>query len=223
MGMGRDFYERCAESRDVYQRANAHLGFDVTGLCFEGPLEELTKTERCQPALLVTAVAAFAAFHSLAPTFTPVGAAGLSLGELTALTVADAFRFPDALYLVQARAEAMAECTAHHPGAMLAVIGLSSGVIQDVCRQTGAVMANLNAPDQVVLSGTAEAIERAESIAKTAGAKRAVKLDVAGAFHSSLMEPAATTFRHALSKISIRAPRFPIISNVTGEAVADPE
>lgn len=223
VGMGRNFYERCADSRDIYQRANMHLGFDVTALCFEGPIEELTKTERCQPVVLVTSVAAFAAFHSLAPTFRPVGAAGLSLGELTALTVADAFRFTDALYLVQARAEAMAECAAHHPGAMLAVIGLSNDVIQDVCRQTGAVIANLNAPDQVVLSGTVEAIERAESVAKAAGAKRAVRLDVAGAFHSSLMEPAATKFRHTLAKIPIHTPRFPVISNVTGETVADPE
>lgn len=223
VGMGRGFYDRYAESRDLYQRANAQLGFDVAALCFEGPLEELTKTQRCQPALLVTSLAAFAAFQSLAPALKPVGAAGLSLGELTALTAANAVRFDDALYLVQARAEAMAECAAHHPGAMLAVIGLSSDAIQDVCRQTGAVMANLNAPDQVVLSGTVETIERAEHAAKGAGAKRAVKLDVTGAFHSSLMEPAALTFRQALAKTPIKTPRFPIMSNVTGEAVADPE
>lgn len=223
VGMGRAFYDRFAESRDIYKRANVHLGFDLTALCFEGPLEELTKTEKCQPALFVTSVAAFAAFHTLSPTFKPLGAAGLSLGELTALAVADALRFTDALYLVQARAEAMAECAAHNPGAMLAVIGLATDVITQICQAANVVMANVNAPDQVVLSGAVPAIEQAEGLVKAKGAKRAVRLEVAGAFHSSLMQAAATKFHQALAKVEITTPLFPVISNVTGQPVRNPE
>ena len=220
VGMGKAFYDRVDSSRDIYKRANTHLGFDVTALCFEGPKEELTKTEKCQAALFVTSLAAFAAFRELVPAaVNPVGAAGLSLGELTALAAADALRFADALYLVQARGDAMADCAAHHQGAMLAVIGLASEAVQAVCRESGASTANYNAPDQVVLSGTAEAIERAEGSAKARGAKRAVRLDVAGAFHSSLMQPAAAAFRQALAKVDIRPPVFPVVSNVTGAPV----
>ncbi len=221
--MGKAFYDRFAESRDVYKRANLHLGFDVAALCFEGPLEELTKTARCQPALFVTSVAAFAAFQTISPSMTPVGAAGLSLGELTAFALAHSLRFTDALYLVQARAEAMAECAARHPGTMLAVIGLGHEAIQEICRSAGVVAANFNAHDQVVLSGTVPAIEEAQRLAKAKGAKRAVRLEVAGAFHSPLMQEAAARFHQALAKVPIAPPAFPVISNVTGQPVSDPD
>lgn len=222
VGMGKAFYDRFAESRDVYKRANAHLSFDVTALCFEGPLEALTETAQCQPALFVTSVAAFAAFRTLFPSLTPVGAAGLSLGELTAFAIADSLRFTDALYLVQARAEAMAECAARHPGAMLAMIGLGREAIQEICRSAGVVAANFNTHDQVVLSGTVPAIEEAQRLAKANSAKRAVRLEVAGAFHSPLMQEAAARFHQALAKVSIAPPAFPVISNVTGQPVSDP-
>ena len=223
VGMGKAFYDRYDSSRDVYKRANSHLNFDVTALCFEGPQEDLTKTERCQVALFVTSLAAFAAFQEHAPSATPVGVAGLSLGELTALAVAGAFTFTDALYLVQARGDAMAECAAHHQGAMLAVIGLSHEAIQAVCEESGASAANYNTPEQVVLSGTVEAIGKAEGLAKERGAKRALKLDVAGAFHSPLMQPAADRVKHALAQIAVHAPVFPMISNVTGAPVGGPD
>ncbi|MBI2104944.1 MAG: ACP S-malonyltransferase, partial [Candidatus Omnitrophica bacterium] len=223
VGMGKAFYDRYEASRDIYKRANTRLGFDVTALCFEGPQEELTKTEKCQGALFVTSMAAFAAFREVAPSAKPVGAAGLSLGELTALAAADALKLADALYLVQARGEAMAECAAREGGAMLAVIGLAHEAVQAVCRESGASGANYNAPDQVVLSGTVEAIEQAEELAKAKGAKRAIRLEVAGAFHSSLMQPAAAAFRQSLAKVEIRAPSFPVISNVTGKPVQGPD
>jgi len=224
VGMGKAFYDRYEACRSIYKRASTHFGFDVTALCFEGPQEELTKTEKCQAALFVTSVAAFAAFHEMVPASAkPVGAAGLSLGELTALATADALRFTDALYLVQARGDAMAECAAHHGGAMLAIIGLANDAVQAICQESGASAANYNAPDQVVVSGTVEAIEQAEGLAKAKGAKRAVKLDVAGAFHSSLMQPAAHAFRQALAKVEIQPPAFPVVSNVTGIAVQHPD
>ena len=147
----------------------------------------------------------------------------MSLGELTALAVAEVFTFTDALYLVQARGGAMAECAAHHHGAMLAVIGLSIEGIQAVCEESGATAANYNTPEQVVLSGTVEAIGKAEGLAKSKGAKRALKLDVAGAFHSSLMQPAAGDFKHALTRVEVRKPAFPVVSNVTGRPVNDPD
>jgi len=223
VGMGKAFYDRSEASRSIYRRANTHLGFDVAALCFEGPQEELTKTEKCQPALFVTSIAAFAAFHELAPSAKPVGAAGLSLGELTALAVADALKFTDGLYLVQARADTMAECVAHHQGAMLAVIGLSSEVIQQLCDESGAWAANYNTQDQIVLSAPVEAVEKAEALAKAKGAKRVVRLDVVGAFHSPLMQPAAGKFRQVVDNVDIRPPIFPVISNVTGKPVQSPD
>jgi [acyl-carrier-protein] S-malonyltransferase len=223
VGMGKAFYDRFEESRELYQRANTRLGFDLTALCFEGPPEELTKTERCQLALFVTSLAGLAGLRKAAPQVAFAGAAGLSLGELTALGAAEAFTFADGLYLVQARAEAMAACAASHPGAMLAVIGLAPAVIQEICTQAGVTAANFNAPEQVVLSGRVSGIEQAERLAKERGAKRAMRLEVAGAFHSSLMEPAAKALAKALEKITLALPRLPVISNVTGWPVQSPE
>lgn len=223
VGMGKAFYDRFVESRDIYKRAATHLGFDVAALCFEGTQEALSHTEKCQSALFVTAIAAFAAFNRLLPSLKPVGVAGLSLGELTALAVADAFRFTDALTLVQARGDLMADCTNHHRGTMLAVLGLSREALEGLCEESGAVAANFNAPEQVVLSGSVEAIERAESLAKARGAKRAMRLDVSGAYHSPLMQPAATQFRKVLERIEVQPPRFPVVSNVTGSPVTYPD
>ena len=221
VGMGKAFYDRYEGARAIYQRANTRLGFDVTALCFEGPQEELTKTEKCQPALFVTSMAAYTALSEVAPSLTPVGVAGLSLGEVTSLAVAQAVSLDDALYLVRARGDLMAECAAQHHGAMLAVIGLTNDAIESICRSSGAWAANYNAQDQVVLSGTVEAIDAAAGLATSAGAKRTVKLDVAGAFHTPLMQPAADKFKPVVSKVRFRAPRVPVVSNVTGQPVHD--
>jgi [acyl-carrier-protein] S-malonyltransferase len=222
VGMGKAFYDQFAESRQVYKRANAQLGFDVAALCFEGPLGELTKTELCQPALFVTGLAAFTAYRSLASSVLPIAAAGLSLGELTALAAAEALSFADALTVVRARAEAMAECAARTQGAMLALVGLNRQAAAEICRQSGAVAANFNSADQIVLSGPVPAIDLAASLAKAAGAKHALRLEVAGAFHSPLMQRAAEQLRLALAKITLTPPRFPVVSNVTGRPETDP-
>lgn len=222
--MGKAFYDQFDEAKAVYQTANRKLGFDVTALCFEGPQEDLTKTEKCQPALFVTSMAAYASFCRVAPkSLLPLAAAGLSLGELTALAVASAISLEDALYVVKGRGEAMAECAASNKGAMLAVVGLTRDQLDPVCKQSGAWGANYNAADQIVLSGSAEAIAKAEELAKQAGAKRAVRLEVAGAFHCPLMQPAADKCKQVLSKVSFRRPQFPVISNVTAKPLTDPE
>jgi [acyl-carrier-protein] S-malonyltransferase len=224
VGMGKAFYDAFEESKAVYRTAARKLGFDVAALCFEGPAEALTKTATCQPALFVTSLAAFAAWKRSSPrSLTPMAAAGLSLGELTALAAAEAFSLDDGCYLVKARGEAMAECAARSRGAMLAVIGLSGEVLEGVCRESAAWGANYNAQDQIVLSGTVEAVVKAEELAKAAGAKRTVRLDVAGAFHSPLMAPAAEAFKQALAHVTLRAPSFPVVSNVTAQPVSTPE
>jgi len=224
VGMGKAFYDQFEEAKAVYQTANRKLGFDVTALCFEGPAEDLTKTEKCQPALFVTSMAAYAAFKRVAPkSLMPIAAAGLSLGELTALAVAEAIDLEEALYVVKARGEAMAECAAKSKGAMLAVVGLTREQLEPVCKESGAWGANYNAADQIVLSGTVEAIAKAELLAKQAGAKRAVRLEVAGAFHCPLMQPAADKCKQVLAKVSFREPKFPVISNVTARPVVQPE
>jgi [acyl-carrier-protein] S-malonyltransferase len=220
VGMGKAFYDGFPAAREVYKAANSRLSFDVAALCFEGPQEELTKTEKCQPALFVTSLAAVAALRAQAPSFQPLAAAGLSLGEVTALTVAEAVAFDEALYLVQARAEAMAECTARQRGAMLAVIGATPEGLEGLCRASGAWPANYNTLEQVVLSGTAEAIAKAEQLAKAHGAKRAIRLEVAGAFHCELMRPAAEALKPYVAKVRFTSPRIPVISNVTGQPYA---
>ena len=224
VGMGKAFYDASDEAKEIYRTANARLGFDVTALCFEGPAEALTKTEQCQPALFTTSLAAFAAFRRHAPaSLQPVGAAGLSLGELTALAAARAFRLEDGFYLIKARGEAMAACAVQSKGAMLALIGLPAEEVESVCRESGAWGANYNTQEQVVLSGTVEAIEKAERLAKARHATRAIRLDVAGAFHSPLMQPAADAFKAALAKVEMRAPAFPVVSNATAQPAQDPD
>ncbi len=223
VGMGKAFYDHSDSAKEIYRTAKRRLGRDIAALCFEGPPDALTNTDTCQPALFATSLAAFAAFTRLAPaSLTPLAAAGLSLGELTALAAAEVFSISDGFYLVQARGEAMAECAANSKGAMLAVVGLSRDAVDDLCKESGAWGANYNTADQIVLSGTEEAIGKAEGLAKEKGAKRAIKLEVDGAFHSPLMQPAADAFKKALSAIELRPPTFPVISNVTGTPVEDP-
>lgn len=222
IGMGRAFYDRFDESRDIYKQANRCFGFDVTAICFDGLPEALTDTRTCQPALFTTSLAAYAAFRKVTPSgLTPLAAAGLSLGELTSLAAAEAFSLEEGFYLVKTRGEAMAECAARNKGAMLALVGLPPEAVEEICKKSGAWGANYNSPDQVVLSGTADAIAKAEDVAKGMNAKRAMRLEVAGAFHCPLMQPAADALKAALAKVRVRAPRFPVISNVTAQLVTE--
>ncbi len=222
VGMGKDLAEAFPTARARFAEADSLLGYSLSKLCWEGPAEELTRTEHCQPALYVTSMAALdAVIASIAErgeaiSFSPFAAAGLSLGEYTALAAAGAFSFADGLKLVRLRGQAMEEAARAQSGTMASVLGLELEPLQEVCAETGAQVANLNSPGQVVISGTVESVAAASAKAKEKGAKRVIPLEVGGAFHSRLMEPAAARLAEALKGVRIQAPRYPVASNVTG-------
>lgn len=223
-GMGREVYDQVPETRALYKQAAQILNYDVAALCFEGPADLLTRTDVCQPAIFVTSMAALTALQSrMSGLPTPAAMAGLSLGEFTALAAAGAFSFEDGVYLLRVRGEAMAEASTRAAGAMLAVFTPERQAVEDLCRETGTQLANLNAPGQSVISGPVAGIARAETLAKARGFKRVIRLEVSGAFHSSLMAPAGQALRKALEQVEVRAPTIPVISNVTADYEGTPE
>ncbi len=215
--MGKDLAEQFPSARAVFEQADALLGYSLSRLCWEGPAEMLTRTEHCQPALYVTSLAVLAALESerKAP-LQPAAAAGLSLGEYTALASAGAVSFADGLRLVRLRGQAMEEAAKTHPGTMASVLGLELELLEAVCAETGAQVANLNSPGQIVISGDLSSVEAASAKAKERGAKRVIPLKVGGAFHSRCMQPAAARLQEALGSVEVRSPSFPVLSNVTG-------
>lgn len=220
-GMGKDLYETFPESRQVFDKADKALGFSISKICFEGEPEILKQTVISQPAILTVTIAAFEAFKArtkLVPSFM----AGLSLGEYSALVAAGSFSFEDGLKLVRYRAEIMDEAARRHPGAMAAVLDLSIDALKDICLKSGAEIANINAPGQVVISGKKEAVDAAGKLCMEAGANRVIELEVSGAFHSSLMFEASAELKERLRNIPISAPRVPVISNYTASAQLDP-
>lgn len=217
VGMGKDLYETFKESKAVFDRADEILGFSITKLCFEGPLSELTKTIHCQPAILTASIAALEAFKTVISYKLQVISyvAGLSLGEYSALIASGVLSFEDGLRLVRKRAELMEEAAKKHPGKMSAVLGLEKKILEEICHNASCEIANLNCPAQVVISGKAEAVDKAKEEALSRGAKRALDLEVSGAFHSSLMQEAATNFAGFLKSFNLSPGSIPIISNVT--------
>ncbi len=222
IGMGKDLYESFPVARDVFTKADAALGFSLSTLCFEGPQEELTKTNNSQPAILTMSIACFKALAALSgDTWQPAYLAGLSLGEYSALVAAEAVAFTDAVKLVRLRGEYMEEEARKKPGKMLSIIGLDSSEVRKICQEVGAEIANLNCPGQTVISGKGDALMKAEPLAKERGAKMAVMLEVSGAFHSSFMKGAADRLAAELQKVSFFEPRFPVVSNVTARPFAN--
>jgi len=217
IGMGKDMYEAFKESKTVFDRADEILGFSLTKLCFEGPLEELTKTINCQPAILTASIAAFEAFKTAFSSQLAVVSytAGLSLGEYSALVASGALSFEDGLRLVRKRAELMEETAKKHPGKMSAILGLGRKELEEICHNSSCEIANLNCPAQVVISGKVEAVDKAKEEALSKGAKRALDLEVSGAFHSSLMQEAAAGFAGFLKNFNLGPGSIPVISNVT--------
>ncbi len=216
VGMGKELYEQFPSAKVIFEKANDILGLDITRSCFEGPKEELTRTDICQPAILVASIAALRALESaLSLPLSSKAVLGLSLGEYTALVSAGSLVFEDALTLVRKRGQFMEEASKQNPGTMASVMGLSLEETRKVCRETGAEIANLNCPGQIVISGPRQNVEAASALAKERGAKRAVPLDVSGAFHSSLMQPAADKLKSEIAGVQVKPPKVNVVTNVT--------
>lgn len=229
VGMAGDWVEEHAGARGLFDRASDLLGYDLLAVCREGPPERLNATAVSQPAILVTSLAALEVFRSRPeqPLDAASITAGLSLGEYTALVFAGALGFDDAVRLVDVRGRAMEECGRKSPGAMVAVLGLERPAVAalcDECRGPDVLeVANMLCPGNVVVSGSEPACARVEAAAAAAGAVRCVRLEVAGAFHTRLMEPAVARLAAALDAVPIRSPRLPVVSNVDARTHRDPE
>ena len=217
VGMGRDLAEKFPSAKAWFDRANAALGYDLASVCFNGPDAELTKTENAQPGIFLVSWVAFQLLKERVPSLKFDATAGLSLGEFTALTAAGAMSFEDGLRVVRQRGKFMQEACDATRGGMAAVIGLEEAPTREVCAEAGVVLANLNCPGQLVISGEAEKIAKAVELAKAKGAKRAIPLPVAGAYHSPLMASAQPKLQAELARIKLSAPGVPVISNVTAQ------
>jgi len=225
VGMGKDLAERFPKARTVFAAADQALGVPLSTLMWEGPADELVLTHNAQPAILVHTLAVHAV---IGDRLDLVAAAGHSLGEYSAYAMAGALTLADAVRLVRRRGELMLHAGDERAGAMAAVLGLPGDAVERVCHgESGdgriVVAANLNAPDQTVISGDPEAVARAGERLKAEGAKRVLPLKVSGAFHSPLMAPAQVGLREALEAVEFRDPRIPIVANATGEIVRDAE
>ena len=215
-GMDRDFAEADAEAMALFDKANAVLGFDLKKICFEGPAEDLTKSNICQPAIFVTSYAAYRALQKARAT--PfAAAAGLSLGEWSALCAAGVLDFDATLTVLEARGRFMQEACEATPSGMIAIVGASVAQLDELCAKTGCTPANINSAAQVVLSGDKAQIAAAATAAKELGIKRAIPLATAGAFHSKFMQPAREKLAPVLDGVTFHAPKIPVISNVTGQ------
>ena len=224
VGMGKDLYDAYEEAKEIFDKANQVLKFDLTKLCFEGPKEELTLTSNSQVAILVHSVAALKVLEKTRPEeFMPKFALGLSLGEYTALVASECITVEDGIKLVRKRGQFMQAASEKNPGKMASIIGLSIEEIEKLCKGFGCEIANLNCPGQVVISGSSSSVELTASMAKEKGAKRAIMLDVSGAFHSSLMMPAKEKLEKEISLVNFNSPKYPIISNVTAKPTQNPD
>ena len=219
IGMGKDLAGQFPAAAELFERGNAILGRDLSGIAWNGPIDELTKTSNCQPALFLHGMAALAGLRTLTRDLPITAAAGLSLGELTAHAAAGAFDFENGLRLVQKRGELMDQACAATEGAMVALIGADENSARALAAAADVDVANINSPGQIVLSGERAKVEVAAGVAKDFGIRRATMLNVAGAYHSRLMDSAYQQFGPALLETPMQVPRFPVFSNVTGEPV----
>ncbi|WP_047446905.1 ACP S-malonyltransferase [Alistipes sp. ZOR0009] len=221
VGMGKDLYENVPQAKELFEKANEILGFRITDLMFAGTDEDLKQTKVTQPAIFLHSVILA---KSLGDEFKPEMVAGHSLGEFSALVAAGALSFEDGLRLVAARANAMQKACEQNPSTMAAVLGLDDAKVEEICASIDGVVvaANYNCPGQLVISGANEAIDAACEALKAAGAKRALKLPVGGAFHSPLMEPARVELEAAIEATQINAPVCPVYQNVDAKPYTDP-
>ena len=221
-GMGKDIYDKSALAKELFESANAILGFSITNLMFSGSEEDLKQTRVTQPAIFLHSTVLAAV---LANSFRPDMVAGHSLGEFSALVANKALSFADGLMLVSKRAVAMQKACENTPSTMAAILGLDDKIVEEVCASIKEVVvpANYNSPGQIVISGSNEGIDKAIEILKEKGAKRAIKLAVGGAFHSPLMEPARLELEEAIRNTSFSKPVCPVYQNVNARPSIDPE
>jgi [acyl-carrier-protein] S-malonyltransferase len=223
VGMGKDLAATFPTAKAWFDRANAALGYDLSSVCFSGPDAELTKTENAQPGIFLVSWVCFELLKERVPSLKFEATAGLSLGEFTALTAAGAMSFEDGLRVVRQRGRFMQEaCDVTH-GGMAAVIGLDEAPTREVCAEAGVVLANLNCPGQLVISGESEKILQAVDLAKAKGARRAIPLPVAGAYHSPLMASAQPKLQAELTTAKISSSNVPVVSNVNAQPHATPD
>ena len=225
VGMGRDLYDNAKSVKAIFEQADEALGFSISRLCFEGPEDELRQTINAQPALVIGAFACLEATHEIngSKLTTPAFMAGHSLGEYTALAVAGVFDFATAVRLAHERGRLMHEAGQKRAGAMAAIIALDEDKVAEVCRESDTVIANINCPGQIVISGAAENITKAMGMATAAGASRAIPLQVSGAFHSPLMQPAVEGMTEYLDATTFETPSIPVIGNTTAEPMTTAE
>jgi [acyl-carrier-protein] S-malonyltransferase len=221
VGMGKDLYDRSEKARELFEQANSILGFRITDIMFEGTVEDLKQTNVTQPAIFLHSVILA---KVLGDDFKPEMVAGHSLGEFSALVAANALSFEDGLKLVAARANAMQKACEIQPSTMAAILGLDDFTVEDICKRISNVVvpANYNCPGQLVISGTIAGVDEACELLTAAGAKRALKLNVGGAFHSPLMESARVELEHAIVHTDINAPVCPIYQNIDAKPYTDP-
>lgn len=222
VGMGKSLYDGSAAARALYDQANQVLGWDLAKICFDGPDTELTQTKVCQPALFVHGLAIVATMKERGTLPTVSYALGLSLGEVTALTTAGVFDFATGLKIVAKRGELMQLACERSVGGMAAIIGEERAKVYELCREFDIEAANFNAPGQIIVSGEKTKVEALVAAAKDKGLKRVMPLNVAGAYHSRLMEPARAEFAQFLEGITFNRPAFTVFTNTTGQAVSEP-
>ena len=220
--MGRDLAEQFPTAANLFQKADDVLERKLSEIAWNGPIEDLTKTSNCQPALFVHGLACLSVLRELAGNFPIGGGAGLSLGEMTAHAAAGTFDFANGLQLVQRRGELMDEACEKTSGGMAALIGAEENVVRQLAADEDVDVANINAPGQIVISGELAKVEAAVGVAKEYGIRRATMLNVAGAYHSRLMESAYEKLGAVLQHVPMQPPSFPVISNVTGDEVRTP-
>jgi [acyl-carrier-protein] S-malonyltransferase len=219
VGMGLDLATEFVEAADLFRRGDEELGRNLSEIAWHGPIEELTRTSNCQPALYLHGLACLAILREIVGMFPVTAAAGLSLGEWTAHAAAGTFRFEEGLKLVEQRGRFMETACQATDGAMAALIGGEEGAVRALASQNDVDIANLNSPGQIVISGQRAKVEQAVAHAKDHGIRRAALLNVAGAYHSRLMETAREQVGEVLRQVELRSPDFPVISNVTGAEV----
>ncbi len=226
VGMGRDLYDNFDSARAIFKQADEILKFPLSRLCFEGPEDELRQTINAQPALVTVSLACWQVAREVADSNslpTPDFVAGHSLGEYTALAVAEVLDFATAIYLARERGRLMHEAGQAHPGGMAAILGFDEALLAEICRQTGALITNINCPGQLVISGVSENLAQAIDLAKEKGAHRVIPLQVSGAFHTPLIQSAVDGMAEIIATLPFHEPIIPIIANTTAEPLTTTE